>query len=167
METPEIHKGKDINIKIYEFLYGATRFRQNYCETDAEGKQHGLEFIRAITDNLIQVNNWCHGVLHGSSQTWYFDRDKQSPIHHERERANFLQGKRDGLHLQWHPNNQLKERIIFKEGKPDGLFEIWYPNGQLKERRHYVDCKLDGAHEKWYDDGQDKSLKNYIMGRLQ
>ena len=173
MEKAEILTGDEIDRNLYDFLYsnGNTKY---FCGKDSNQKEHGVEVIRDTYENLLQVNNWFHGVLHGSSRTWYIKGYKDSPILQEKEQVWFVQGKRNGIYLQWYPDGQLKERKTFKDDKLDGLFEIWYPNGserenelQLKELRHYVDCKLNGLHEKWYPDGQDKSRKNYIMGKLQ
>lgn len=61
-------------------------------------------------------------------------------------KANFVDGKREGLHQRWYPNGQflLEERYI--NGKRHGLWRQWYDNGNLRLEKNYKDGKLHGPY---------------------
>ena len=46
-------------------------------------------------------------------------------------KANYKDGKQDGLEEYYHENGQLWSRTNYKDGKKDGLYESYHENGQF------------------------------------
>ena len=63
--------------------------------------------------------------------------------------ANFKDGKRDGLELQWYENGQKQFEANFKDGKTNGLLALWHDNGQKSHEANFKDGKR--ISEKWWD----------------
>ena len=80
--------------------------------------------------------------------------------------ANFKDGKRDGLELQWYENGQKQFEANFKDGKPDGLNLGWHENGQKIREENYKDGKGDGLQRGWHENGEILREANYKDGEL-
>ena len=65
-----------------------------------------------------------------------------------------LEGKREGVWREWHPNGQLKKECTYSNGEQEGLYRSWWSNGQLGTEANHKDGKLNGIHRKWYKDGR-------------
>ena len=79
--------------------------------------------------------------------------------------ANFKDGKRDGLELQWYENGQKQFEANFKDGKPDGLNLGWHENGQKKAEANFKDGKPNGVMVLWHDNGQKSYEANFKDGK--
>ena len=60
----------------------------------------------------------------------------------------------NGRHEWWYMTGQMEIRANYKEGRRDGLYEAWHNNGQISERGNYKEGEEDGLHEKWHENGQ-------------
>ena len=58
-------------------------------------------------------------------------------------------------------NGQLESRANYKDGKLDGIQEFWNENGQQLSRTNYKNGKRDGLREAWHDNGQLAVKVNY------
>ena len=76
--------------------------------------------------------------------------------------ANFKDGKRDGLELQWYENGQKQFEANFKDGKPDGLNLGWHENGQKSGEANFKDGKPNGVMVLWHENGQ-KSQEGKVL----
>jgi len=77
-----------------------------------------------------------------------------------RVRANYIDGKQDGLFESFHENGQLSERLNYKDDERDGLYESFDENGQLEGRRSYKDDEIK------YFDENGNLIETYINGVL-
>ncbi|MDA9969053.1 hypothetical protein N9E63_03520 [Polaribacter sp.] len=70
-------------------------------------------------------------------------------------KANYKDGKEDGLYESYYKNGQLRSKVNWKDGKEDGLLELYYENGQLESKQNYKDGKReDGSLESYDKDGK-------------
>jgi TonB family protein len=79
-------------------------------------------------------------------------------------KANFKDGKQDGLFEAFYENGQLKMRGNSKDGKGDGLVEAFYENGQLQLRRNFKDGKQVGFWEEFNENGELVERHNFKDG---
>jgi antitoxin component YwqK of YwqJK toxin-antitoxin module len=81
-------------------------------------------------------------------------------------KANFKDGKQNGLTKAYHENGQLQVVGNFKDGKDDGVTKVYYENGHLWMEINYNDGKKEGLEKWYYENGQLKVMDNYKNGRL-
>jgi antitoxin component YwqK of YwqJK toxin-antitoxin module len=73
----------------------------------------------------------------------------------KRAEANYKDGKKDGLYVQWHQNGTKAAEVNHKDGKREGLTIGWYKNGQKMAEGNFKDGKLVEASEKrWNEKGE-------------
>ncbi|MCF8371650.1 MAG: hypothetical protein K9H64_08500 [Bacteroidales bacterium] len=70
---------------------------------------------------------------------WYYE---DSVV---RSKANYQNGKYDGVFKRWHPNGQLEMVGKYSNGIPDSLWTWWYKDGTLMSKVNYVDGNRDGV----------------------
>ena len=63
--------------------------------------------------------------------------------------ANWKNGKRNGLTLEWYDNGQKYSEKNFQDGKVVGLFVTWHDNGQKMYEKNFKDGK--GISEKFWN----------------
>ena len=73
----------------------------------------------------------------------------------------YLNGKMNGVFVEWHENGDKKSEIYYANGKKDGNYSIWYENGEIDETGNYSLSKLEGELSRWYENGEKKSTENY------
>lgn len=60
------------------------------------------------------------------------------------EEGGYVDGRKNGIWFQYHPNQKLKSEIEYKDNRPNGKFKFYYETGELEEQgkwlhNHYVD----------------------------
>ena len=78
--------------------------------------------------------------------------------------GSFITGKEDGKHIKYYENGQLELKVTYKKGKKDGLREEYNENGQLKLKTNYKEDNRDGLWEEYYENGQLNFTGNYKDG---
>lgn len=84
----------------------------------------------------------------------------------ENSECNYKKGKKDGSHIGWHENGNLKFTSKFKDGVPQGSTESWYLEGQRLAKIHYQNGLMNGLAIKWYKSGQ-KYLEANLVDKVQ
>ena len=106
----------------------------------------------------------------------------------KRWEANYKDGKKEGLEVQfyengqkrietnskdgmdkitrWYKNGQKEGEENYKDGSLDGLSIFWYPNGQKGNEGVYKDGIMEGIHKMWHENGQKSWEGNYKDGQL-
>ena len=81
----------------------------------------------------------------------------------KRWEANYKDGKKEGLEVQFYENGQKAEETNSK----DGMDKItrWYKNGQKEGEENYKDGSLDGLQTGWHENGQKMYEKNCKDGK--
>ena len=74
-------------------------------------------------------------------------------------------GKKEGEHLSYYENGQLKWEGNYKDGKLDGEWLHYYENGEVKEKSNYKDGTREGEESWYYENGQLKGKSNYKDGK--
>ena len=83
-----------------------------------------------------------------------------------RNKANYKDGKLEGLNETFYENGQLWYRTNYKDGKQEGLGERFHENDQLKEKQNWKDGKKDGLEESFWENGWVRATRNYKDGKL-
>jgi len=80
--------------------------------------------------------------------------------------GNFIEGRMDGLWLDFHNNGRMRDSIVLSEGKPVGIHLSWYANGFSSDS---INLKIDGSgsHVSWFDNGAPSSAGRYSEGMKQ
>lgn len=91
-------------------------------------------------------------------------------------RANFINGKLDGLYEEYHWNGNLKEKKTVKIDKSLGIYglvESYYESGELKGRANFINFinsrfypRLNGEYFEYYRNGNLVFKKNYVNGEM-
>ena len=76
-------------------------------------------------------------------------------------KANFKDGKLDGLQVAWHENGQKWSEINFKDGKENGLKTTWYENGQKQSEINFKNGEPEGLGFAWHRNGQ-KAMEGMV-----
>ena len=76
-------------------------------------------------------------------------------------KANFKDGKLDGLQVAWHENGQKWSEINFKDGKENGLKTTWYVNGQKQSEINFKNGEPEGLGFAWHRNGQ-KAMEGMV-----
>jgi len=76
-----------------------------------------------------------------------------------------IDGKSNGLWLEWYPNGTLRYRAYWKDSKGNGKWEYFYPNGQLRSESFYIDDITQGLYKSYHENGQLKSDVVYLNGK--
>lgn len=76
-----------------------------------------------------------------------------------------INGKTEGLWLEWYPNGILRYRAYWKNSLGNGRWEYFYPNGQLRSESFYINDIAQGIFKNYYKNGQLKTDATYINGK--
>ena len=76
-----------------------------------------------------------------------------------------LDGKANGLWLEWFPNGVLRYRAYWKNDLGHGKWEYFYPNGNLKNESFYIDDVAQGIYRSYFENGQLEYDGTYLDGR--
>ena len=73
-------------------------------------------------------------------------------------RANYTNGKINGLWEEFRDDGTLGMKVMMKDGEAEGLWEVFYDNGQIYYSHNYKNgIKEDGIFTFFHDNGQVKS----------
>ena len=75
-----------------------------------------------------------------------------------------MNGKREGVWVEFHVDGQLKCKSNHKNGKREGAWICCYDNGQLFLKGNYKNGKREGAWVEFHVDGQLGNKGNYKNG---
>lgn len=67
----------------------------------------------------------------------------------------------NGLVTYYHINGKLFHKANYKNGKLDGIRKVFYETGNLKEVGKYVNGKRNGVWKTYYENGKIKSKGKY------
>ena len=82
------------------------------------------------------------------------------------EQGSFKNGKREGLWMWYHDNDQLFGKGEYKDGKEEGPMLWYYENGQSFLQGEYKDGKREGFWVKYHDNGQLEYQRQFKDGKL-
>ena len=80
-------------------------------------------------------------------------------------KGEVINGKKEGLHRDWHSNGQLEEEVSYVDGKSQGLSRNWYSNGQLRGEGSYINDISQGLYRNWHSNGQLEAEGSYVNGK--
>ncbi len=77
---------------------------------------------------------------------------------------SFVDGKRNGKGISWHPNGKLYQEQNYIDNKRDGYFKLWNKNGKLNSEEYYVLDLKEGPQKYYFTNGKMKEEDNYTSG---
>jgi antitoxin component YwqK of YwqJK toxin-antitoxin module len=76
-----------------------------------------------------------------------------------------IDGKKEGLMIDYYPNGKLKGERIFENDIQVGKTTIYHKNGRIKEVQYYTDGKIHGGDTLFYETGQPEMVINFNKGQ--
>ena len=76
----------------------------------------------------------------------------------------YLNGRINGVFIEWHDNGQKAREIEFNNGDIVSTVSTWYKNGQLQRQKPYQNNKKNGVEIWWYSNGTKQAEINYKDG---
>lgn len=76
----------------------------------------------------------------------------------------FIDGKPDGLQMEFYRGGLKMSERWFKDGKKEGIYLSWYPNGNKKAECNFSEGEYQGALREWTETGVLIREMNYKKG---
>lgn len=97
---------------------------------------------------------------HSTGGLWKVTRGKKVDV------KGTTQYVRDGESLEYYktPKNALASKANYKDGKRDGIYTKYHTNGKVYFQVPYVDGKMDGVKKTYYKDGKLQAETPYKLG---
>ena len=77
-----------------------------------------------------------------------------------------IDGKTEGIMLEWYPNGNLRYRANWKNNMGNGKWEYFYPNGKLKSESFYVNDMAQGIYREYHENGKLKMDATYMNNQI-
>ena len=84
----------------------------------------------------------------------------------KRTEGSYVNGKQDGLWIEWNEDGQKQSEDNYKKGKFNGLRVGWHPNGQKAMEGTWRDGNPYSKQIWWHSNGQKKSEAYYEKGKI-
>ena len=84
----------------------------------------------------------------------------------KRTEGSYVNGKQDGLWIEWNEDGQKQSEDNYKKGKFNGLRVGWHPNGQKAMEGTWRDDNPYSKQIWWHSNGQKKSEAYYEKGKI-
>lgn len=75
-------------------------------------------------------------------------------------------GKRHGLHMEWHETGAKRLETTYADGEPHGPYTAWFANGLVEESGGFDRGERKGQWTQWYSNGQRRQVQNFEHGML-
>jgi Tol biopolymer transport system component len=76
-----------------------------------------------------------------------------------------VNGKAEGLWLEWYPDGTLRYKSYWKKGLGHGRWEYYHPNGILQSESFYIEDIAQGIYRSYFNNGQLQSDLTYLDGK--
>lgn len=83
----------------------------------------------------------------------------------KRTEGSYVDGKKDGLWIEWNDDGQKQSEDNYKKGKYNGLRVVWHPNGQKAMEGTWINDEAEGMLVWWHPNGQKKCVENIEKGK--
>lgn len=94
---------------------------------------------------------------------WIVDYYKSGQIQMEGYSSNKNHNEEifDGLVMYYHPNGKLFHKANYTNGKLEGVRKVFYVTGELKEQGKYINGKREGLWKAFYKNGKIETKGKY------
>lgn len=75
-----------------------------------------------------------------------------------------VNGKTEGLWLEWYPDGILRYKAYWKNSLGHGRWEYFHPNGQLRSESFYIEDIAQGIYRSYFENGQLQTDAAYLNG---
>lgn len=81
------------------------------------------------------------------------------------ESVDFVQGKKHGDAIFYHPNGQVRRQATYAMNRLEGRAHAWSPTGVLLEESNYDNGVRDGLQRMWHSNGQLAKERRLVNGQ--
>jgi len=92
---------------------------------------------------------------------------EEGPEGRLRERAGFLDGRRQGLRERWYADGTVSARTPYLDGRRHGVARTWWEDGTLRSKTTLVHGVPHGTQLQWYRSGALFKKTHLVQGREQ
>ena len=75
-----------------------------------------------------------------------------------------VNGKAEGLWLEWYPDGILRYKAYWKNGLGHGRWEYFYPNGKLRSESFYIQDIAQGIYKSYFENSQLQTDATFLNG---
>jgi antitoxin component YwqK of YwqJK toxin-antitoxin module len=112
-----------------------------------EGRRQGKWVYRTPIGELLRVENYLEGRLHGRLEEY----DEQGALVREGQYQN---GVAEGVQVEFHPGGTARKSAIhYAGGRPNGSAQAWRPDGTRESEGELRDGLREGRWTYWNNDG--------------
>lgn len=79
-------------------------------------------------------------------------------------RYHTINGKKEGVMTDFHPDGSLKAERFFENDVQVGKTTIYHKNGKIREVQYYKDGKIHGGDTTFYEDGKPEMVVTFNTG---
>jgi antitoxin component YwqK of YwqJK toxin-antitoxin module len=134
------------------------RFVSTMEKTDSAW--HCLDYYY-VKNPTLEMEGWYQDStkkIRTGKFTWLYPDKKPSMT------GRYLQGKKQGTWLKYHPNGMIADSTEYEAGNPIGTSLSWYPNGSPSDSSIFH-AGGSGKQVTWFDNGNPSSAGVYAVGR--
>jgi antitoxin component YwqK of YwqJK toxin-antitoxin module len=147
--NPAIHQSIDPPVP----LSSLTRLDGRLCRTNDGQRFTGFAVEHHQNGTLKSRSMIVNGVLHGLSEGWFTNAQKQVSEY-------FTNGVSHGQRTKWYADGQKHSETQIVNGQIHGTFRRWHTNGVLAEQIHLDHGQPHGPSHAYFDTGY---LKRTVM----
>ncbi|MEM9454677.1 MAG: toxin-antitoxin system YwqK family antitoxin [Myxococcota bacterium] len=81
------------------------------------------------------------------------------------ESLDFVQGKKHGEAVFYHPNGQVRRRATYAMNRLEGQAHAWSPTGAMIEESNYKNGVRHGVQRMWHSNGQLAKERRLVNGQ--
>ena len=121
---------------------------------------HTLDYY-FVKNPTLEMEGWYQDStkkIRTGKFTWLYPDKKPSMTGH------FLQGKKQGTWLKYHPNGMIADSTEYEADNPIGTRLSWFPNGSPSDSSIFH-ADGSGMQVTWFDNGNPSSTGVYAAGR--
>jgi antitoxin component YwqK of YwqJK toxin-antitoxin module len=147
--NPPIHQAIDLTVPLSSLI----RLDGRLCRTNDTQPFTGLAVEHHQNGTLKSRSMIVNGVLHGLSEGWFTNAQKQVSEY-------FTNGVSHGVRTKWYADGQKHSEAQIVNGQIHGTFRRWHTNGVLSEHIHLDRGQPHGPSHAYFDTGY---LKRTVM----
>jgi len=120
-----------------------------------------LQLIVDQDDSILQLENGIYFYNNLPFSGYILSKyENGSP----EEKSGYLNGKKEGISLEWFPNGSIRSERFYTNGEKNGIHYGWYENGSIRFQYSFKNGVNEGISTEWYRDGMISRQTVYSSG---
>ena len=140
-------------------LSSLSRRDGHLCRTNDTQPFTGFALEHHPNGTLKSRSMILNGLLHGLSEGWFTNGQKQIAEH-------FTNGVSHGLRTKWYASGKKLSEASIVNGHFEGAFRKWHENGVLAEQIQFHNGEPEGTSLAWFQSGSLKARARLEAGRV-